>query len=112
MILSSSNFSSYSTFEKAALSGNRSKVVGLLALDMPMAYDPVKDPNYFSFYMTDEDGKMAKVVIREPKRIDFERSESIVITGKMVGNEFHATDMLLKCPSKYKDEELALRKNS
>ncbi len=112
LIASSANLSSYSTFEKAANTGNRSKVVGLLAKEMPIHYDPAKDPNYFSFYMTDESGNMSKVVIKEPKRMDFERSESIVITGKMVGGEFHASEMLLKCPSKYKDEELALRKNS
>jgi cytochrome c-type biogenesis protein CcmE len=36
---------------------------------------------------------------------DFERSEQIVLTGKMRGEDFVASDMLMKCPSKYKDEE-------
>lgn len=112
LIMSSSNLSTYSTFTKAANSGTNSKVVGFLAKEMPMEYNPEKDPNYFSFYMTDEDGNMAKVVIKEPKRQDFERSESIVITGKMINDEFLASEMLLKCPSKYKDEELALRKKN
>jgi cytochrome c-type biogenesis protein CcmE len=110
LIMSSANLSSYSTFTKAANSGKTAKVVGFLAKEMPMTYNPEEDPNFFSFYMKDEEGKMAKVIIKEPKRQDFERTESIVLTGKMVGDEFHATDMLLKCPSKYKDEELALRK--
>jgi cytochrome c-type biogenesis protein CcmE len=40
---------------------------------------------------------------------DFERSEQIVLTGKMKGDEFVATDILMKCPSKYKDEEIYLK---
>jgi cytochrome c-type biogenesis protein CcmE len=36
-------------------------------------------------------------------------SEQIVVTGQLKGEEFIATDILLKCPSKYKDEELYLK---
>ena len=27
----------------------------------------------------------------------------------MKGDEFHASDMLMKCPSKYKDEEIYIK---
>ncbi|MFN5363918.1 MAG: cytochrome c maturation protein CcmE [Bacteroidota bacterium] len=40
---------------------------------------------------------------------DFERSESIVLTGEMSGDVFQASEMLLKCPSKYKDQEVYVR---
>lgn len=34
---------------------------------------------------------------------DIEKSEQIVLIGKMKGEEFHATEILMKCPSKYND---------
>lgn len=112
LVLSSKNLSTYATFEMASESERRVKVVGLLSLEDPMTYNPEKDPNFFSFYMKDEDGEKSKVILREPKPRDFERSESIVVTGKMNdSNEFEADEILLKCPSKYKEEELALRKS-
>ena len=36
---------------------------------------------------------------------DFERSEQIVIIGKMKGEEFAASGILMKCPSKYANPE-------
>jgi cytochrome c-type biogenesis protein CcmE len=49
------------------------------------------------------------VAFNGTKPQDFERSEQIVITGKMSGADFKANHMLLKCPSKYtnKEEELS-----
>jgi cytochrome c-type biogenesis protein CcmE len=32
------------------------------------------------------------------------------LTGKVDNDEFIATDMLMKCPSKYKDEEIQMKK--
>ena len=43
---------------------------------------------------------------------DFELSEQIVLTGEMRGEAFVASDMLMKCPSKYKDEEIYIKGNS
>jgi len=34
----------------------------------------------------------------------------IVVTGTMKGDNFVADENLLKCPSKYKDEEIYLKK--
>ena len=56
--------------------------------------------------MKDNEGKEEKVVLRKAKPQDFERSEQIVLTGKVEKGQFIATDMLMKCPSKYKDEEI------
>jgi cytochrome c-type biogenesis protein CcmE len=47
--------------------------------------------------------------LRATKPQDFERSEQIVLTGSMNGDTFEASDMLLKCPSKYKDQEIYIR---
>ena len=111
LMIASNDMGTYGTFSQAAKSGNKIKVVGELSKDKEMYYNPEENANYFSFYMKDEDGVERKVVYKE-KPQDFEKSESIVITGKMQGEEFHASDMLLKCPSKYKDEEIRLKENS
>ncbi len=112
LINASKDMSTYSTFNDAIEKQQTVKIVGHLSKDKEMTYDPEKDPNYFSFYMKDANGQENKVVLLAEKPQDFERSEQIVITGKMEGDEFFASDMLLKCPSKYKDEEIRIRSKS
>ncbi|WP_236976522.1 cytochrome c maturation protein CcmE domain-containing protein [Membranihabitans maritimus] len=105
----SKDFASYASFEDATNSTSEVKIVGQLAKDKEIYYNPEEDPNYFSFYATDEDGITRKVVLNMAKPQDFEMSEQIVVTGKMEGENFLASDILLKCPSKYKEEEVYLR---
>lgn len=109
LMSSSEDLSTYSTFSDAVKTGQKVKVVGTLAKDKAMMYDPAKDPNYFSFYVVDGNGDEKKVVLLSEKPQDFELSEQIVITGKMKGEEFIASDLLMKCPSKYKDEEIYIK---
>ena len=110
LVMASGDMSTYSNFEEAAnFPGQKFKIVGTLSKDKKMHYDPSENPNYFSFFMTDDKGKERKVVYRKPKPQDFERSEQIVLTGKVEGDDFIATDILLKCPSKYKDQEIQMR---
>lgn len=100
----------YSTFTESSNNPTESvKVVGVLSKDKPVNYDPEVDPNFFSFYMKDQDGEEKQVVMNAAKPQDFAKSEKIVLTGKMRGEKFVASDMLLKCPSKYKDEEIIVR---
>ena len=99
----------YSTFAEATKSNGKVKIVGQLSKDKEMVYNPEKDPNYFSFFIKDTEGVEKQVVLLQEKPQDFERSEQLVLTGKMSGDQFIATDMLMKCPSKYKDEEIKLR---
>jgi len=101
--------STYATFEDARNLGTRVKVAGQLSKNKEMVYDPEIDPNYFSFYIKDAKGEENKVILAQAKPQDFEMSEQIVVTGSMQGNEFVATDMLMKCPSKYKDEEIYIK---
>ena len=51
-------------------------------------------------------GQERKVVFTGTKPQDFERSEQIVLTGQMVGNEFKASSILMKCPSKYNNDKV------
>jgi cytochrome c-type biogenesis protein CcmE len=105
----SDDMSSYSNFSKAEKSSQKVKLIGELVKDKEITYNPENDANYFSFYLNDDDGRMEKVVYIGPKPQDFEMSEKVVVTGKMGDDSFVASEILLKCPSKYKDEEIALR---
>lgn len=107
----SKDMSSYASFDDAAKNQSVVRVVGTLSKDKEMYYDPAKDPNYFSFYIKDRNGEERKVILLDSKPQDFELSEQIVVTGKMDGQDFVANDILLKCPSKYKDEEIKLRES-
>lgn len=98
--------STYGSFTDAKKSESELHVVGQLNKEKELFYDPQQDANYFAFYMKDNQGKESKVVFNGSKPQDFERSEQIVLTGKMVGNEFHASKILMKCPSKYTKDEV------
>lgn len=109
LVSTSDDMSNYSNFSKAEKSSNKVKLIGELAKDKEISYNPENDPNYFSFYITDDDKRTEKVVYIGPKPQDFEMSEKVVVTGRMTEDHFVASEILLKCPSKYKDEEIALR---
>ncbi|MCS6916188.1 MAG: cytochrome c maturation protein CcmE [Chitinophagales bacterium] len=107
------DYSSYETFERAKKVPEKDvQIVGYLVTDKEMYYDPVKDPNYFTFYMRDKDSSVHKVILYNSKPRDFERSEQLVVTGRMQGDEFVAKSILMKCPSKYTDNELVLSKEA
>ena len=98
------NTSTYASFSEAALSpGSEFHVVGKLNKEKETVYEPKVDANLFSFYMIDNKGSERKVILKKNKPQDFERSEQIVTIGKMKGDEFIASDILMKCPSKYND---------
>ena len=74
-------------------------------------YDAAKDPNYLSFTAVDTLGNTTKVIFRNSKPPDFEKSERLVLNGKMENGQFECKDMLMKCPSKYKDDPNVMKKN-
>ncbi len=103
--------STYGTFADAQETSSELHVVGKLDKGKELVYNPQKDANYFAFYMKDNKGKECKVVFNGTKPQDFERSEQIVLTGKMVGTEFHASKILMKCPSKYTKDKVEVEAN-
>ncbi len=110
IVMASGDLSTYSNFEVAAATDGEVKIVGQLSKDKEMYYNPVEDPNYFSFYMKDDKGIEGKVVLFSERPQDFELSEQIVATGKMKEDGvFYASSILMKCPSKYKDEEIYIK---
>ncbi|CAN5381773.1 hypothetical protein BH09BAC1_BH09BAC1_11460 [soil metagenome] len=110
IIARTGDYSTYETFTTAAdKPGQEFHVVGQLVKDKERYYKPEIDPNYFSFYMVDNEGVERKVVFPGTEPPDFDKSEQIVIVGKVTGDEFRATQILTKCPSKYIEDELEVK---
>ena len=101
--------STYGSFDEAQVTQTELHVVGQLNKEKELYYNPQQDANYFAFYMKDNAGKECKVVFNGSKPQDFEKSEQIVLTGKMVGDEFHASKILMKCPSKYTKDQVEVK---
>jgi cytochrome c-type biogenesis protein CcmE len=105
-VMLGNSFSRYDSFESSyARKGKEFTVVGYLNKEKEIDYNPIADPNKFSMYVIDERNIERKVVVFKAKPRDIEKSEKIVVTGKMNGDVFEAKDILLKCPSKYKNRE-------
>jgi cytochrome c-type biogenesis protein CcmE len=88
-------------------SGKTVTIIAHLDKTQPIDYDPAKDPNYVSFHISDTLGNSARVVYHFEKPYDLEKAERITLKGKMNGDVFEITrkdGILLKCPSKYKDD--------
>jgi cytochrome c-type biogenesis protein CcmE len=81
--------------------GKEFQVVGTLAENSNITYDPKVNVELFTFNMVDNNGIEKKVFFHGAKPQDFERSEQVVVTGKLEDGEFHANKILMKCPSKY-----------
>lgn len=106
------DFSTYDTV--ASAKQKQGKYVHLIAkLDrsQPVEYDPIKNPNYLSFHAVDSLGGQTKVIYRNSKPTDLEKSERIVMKGSMENGHFECKEILLKCPSKYKDDKEQLQKS-
>jgi cytochrome c-type biogenesis protein CcmE len=100
------NTSTYANFSEAAkYPGKEFHVIGKLDRTQPIIYDTKTDANKFSFFMIDEKGLKKKVIHNNIKPQDFEKSEQVVVIGKMEADSFIASSLLLKCPSKYKDDK-------
>ena len=94
--------STYSNFSEAsATPGKEFHIIGRLDKNKSIDYDATKNVNRLSFYLIDDKGLEKKVVYNNPKPQDFEKSEKVVVIGSMKNDEFLATSLLLKCPSKY-----------
>lgn len=111
LLMYSVDFSTYDSIGSAK--NKQGKYVHLIAkLDKnyPIEYNAIKDPNYLSFYAVDSLGYSTRVVYRNAKPAELEQSERIVLKGKMQGDVFECDNILLKCPSKYKDDKKQLEK--
>ena len=120
-VSSSENASQYVDFETAlslAKNGNDNKihVVGELPRDasgevVGIEYNPVLDANFMAFQLVDDKGKKQRVItsMPPPSMTDFKRSEKVVVIGKYENEQFIVSDILLKCPSKYEENTVAVK---
>jgi cytochrome c-type biogenesis protein CcmE len=118
IVSSAGNASQYVDFKQAkelAANGNDEKIhiVGELTKDaqnqvVGVEYDPLKDPNYLAFSVVDNQKMVQKVVCYNPppSMQDFAKSEKVVIIGRYKDGVFVASEILMKCPSKYEEKEL------
>jgi len=104
------DFSSYETFASAASQPDKQfHVIGYWEKSKPAEYDPVKDPNRFRFWVKDKSGAVHPVVFSGAKPTDIEKSEQIVMTGRMgPDGEFRCNKIQMKCPSKYEKDQVVL----
>jgi cytochrome c-type biogenesis protein CcmE len=92
----------YMDFATAQKQSKKAQVKGEWVREMESGFDSEK--TQFSFYMKDEESTVVKVVLDGAKPNNFEIATSVVAKGKFEGDQFHATEVLTKCPSKYEGD--------
>jgi cytochrome c-type biogenesis protein CcmE len=98
----------YADFTTAQKMQKKVQVKGEWVKDQASSFDP--DKVKFTFYMKDDAQRVVKVVLDGAKPNNFELATSVVAKGKFVNDEFHATEILTKCPSKYEGTSEAVKK--
>lgn len=106
-----SQYLSFSEARELAEKGSKTQVhvVGQLKKDINgevVGIESSPDMLSFRFMMVDEDGTEQRVFHPEPMPTDFLRSEQVVIVGSYKEDKFIADKILLKCPSKYQEENI------
>lgn len=106
------DFSTYDTVASAKQKqGTFVHLIAKLDKSQPIDYDPINNPNFVSFHAVDSLGGATKVIYRNSMPADLAKSERIVMKGKMEKDHFECKEILLKCPSKYKDDKKQLEKS-
>jgi cytochrome c-type biogenesis protein CcmE len=108
----SGDLTTYETIASAkAKPGKPINLIAKIDKSHPIEYDAVKNPNYLSFVAVDTLGNSIKVVYHDAKPTDMEKSERLVLKGSVKEGYFDCKNILLKCPSKYKDTPGAMKNN-
>lgn len=95
--------STYADFQLADNNqGETYTVIGKLDLEENVTFNPKS--TMLRFRAIDKQGKSRIVYYNQPKPQDFERSEEITMKGYSVDTAFIASEILMKCPSKYNEQ--------
>jgi cytochrome c-type biogenesis protein CcmE len=106
------SLTTYNTVESAkSKPGSFVHLVAKLDHSQPIEYDALNNPNYLSFTAVDSLGHAVKVVYHNAKPENLETSERLVLKGSIKNNHFECKEILMKCPSKYKDDMKEARKH-
>ena len=119
IVSTAGNASTYVNFQEAKsmlADGDDSKVhvIGELIKGgdgkvMNVRYNPQLDPNYLEFVLMDDNKVKQTVITHNPPASmqDFFKSEKVVVIGNyQKDGAFKASEILMKCPSKYEETEL------
>jgi cytochrome c-type biogenesis protein CcmE len=106
-----SSYVSFSEAKELSERGKKSKihVVGQLKKSSTgeiIGIEESPDKLSFSFIMVDDNNREEKVFYNEPVPTDFQRSEQVVVVGSFRNETFIADKILMKCPSKYQENEI------
>lgn len=94
---------SYVSFSEARATTNNVQVMGEI-LDNDSFYN--SETGDFSFYIINDTGDRMKVVYGGTRPGNFDQATSVVCIGKYRGDAFYADKLLVKCPSKYQDQQI------
>ncbi len=116
IISTAGDASTYVSFDEAKAlveSGSNKKVhvVGQLKKDDDgkiIGVVPSNDKLSVTFLMVDNNQKTNKVFYNQPMPSDLKQSEQVVVIGQYRDDMFYASQILLKCPSKYEEETLQI----
>lgn len=101
-----STFSDASTYVDFKLAesnaGEKYTVVGKLNKEEELHFNP--QTTMLRFQAIDKNGEERTVYFNQPKPTDFEKSEEITMKGFATDTAFIATEILMKCPSKYNEQ--------
>jgi cytochrome c-type biogenesis protein CcmE len=61
--------------------------------------------NLFTFNLIDDGGERITVIYDGAKPGNFEQATEVVCVGQYENGKFHAKEILVKCPSKYTEEQ-------
>jgi cytochrome c-type biogenesis protein CcmE len=112
LLVFSADFSTYDSIESAKKKPDTYvHVIASLDTNAPIQFDPMKDPNLLVFAAKDSLGGDMKVIYKKGKPADLEKSSRLVLKGRWKTDHFECQDILLKCPSKYKDEQQNIQKD-
>lgn len=114
IISTAGDASTYVTFKEAKAlfeEGNEKKVhvVGVLKTNESgeiIGVEPSEDKLTVTFMMVDNNNETNKVFYKKPMPPDLKQSEQVVVIGNYNNDLFIADQILLKCPSKYEEDEL------
>jgi cytochrome c-type biogenesis protein CcmE len=90
------------SFPEAKESGKVVRVLGSWDKSGHHEYDT--ENNTFIFTMADQEGNTTKVICNGSKPNNFDVAPMLVVKGQFKGEDFHASELLTKCPSKYEGE--------
>lgn len=98
----------YTDFQTAMASHKKVQVKGEWVRDKETSFDASK--SQFTFHMKDDNGREVRVVYDGAKPNNFEIADAVVVKGRFEDGDFHASDILTKCPSKYEADETSVKK--